>query len=73
MRAFIHRIDKKTGRDLLGTYPNGRVSNEYATFQTFKRYCLKNLERGYSYHVELFYNWDNRYGKPNEDFIYKAE
>lgn len=72
MQAFIHRM-RDNGTDELGTYPNGRVSNEYKSFRAFKRYALDNLERGYNFHVELFYNWNNRYGTPDKDFVHSTK
>ena len=71
MKAFIHRINPLTGRESLGT-EHSKVTREYKNFSTFTRYCLRNLTPGYEYHVELFYNWNNRYGTPDKDFIYDS-
>ncbi len=70
MKAFIHGIDEQTGRDILGTgFPRGgTVTNAYKNFQSFKRHVLDKLPKG-RFHVELFNDWGNRYGKPDRDFI----
>jgi hypothetical protein len=70
MKAFVHK--QVDGIDRLGTGVNaGLVTPKYSTLTSMKRCFLDKLPPG-TYHVEGFYNWDNRYGKPDVDFVYEV-
>ena len=69
MKAFINKIDEETGREILGSI-DSRVSNDYKTLSSLRRYAFKNLEQGI-YRVKVYYNWDKKYGKADVDFLYK--
>ena len=62
MRAFIHKLDKDGGILIGGT--NGTVTGEYKTWGNLLKYGTRGLAPGW-YRIEAFYNWDNRYGKPD--------
>jgi hypothetical protein len=63
MKAFIHEANEN-GQGKCGT---GRVTPEYQNIENMKRYCLNYLPKG-NYVVEVFYNWDNRYGQADLTF-----
>lgn len=69
MRAFVHKMNAD-GMDRLGTGQDaGMVSPEYKRLSNLCRHFLDKLPAG-KYHVEVFRNWDNRYGKPDIDFVH---
>jgi hypothetical protein len=69
MRAFVHL--RTNGRDALGT-GHSWVTPEYIGVGSMKRNFLDKLPAGL-YHVEVFHNWDNRYGTPDRDFVYEVK
>lgn len=73
MRAFVWKVHKFIAHDgkEFNTLREGQVSPEYKSLATFTRYFLKNLKG--LFYVELFYNWDNRYGKPSLSFNWSVE
>ena len=69
MKAFIHKQDN--GRDTLGSFNGirgGFVTKNYNTIVDLIRHSLRGLSLG-EYHIEAFYNWDNRYGKSDIDIV----
>jgi hypothetical protein len=65
VKAFVTKLDSQ-GRFILGTsYP--RITPQYISLTKLKRFFLSKLSTG-NYLVEVFYNWDNRYGKPSVSF-----
>lgn len=68
MRAFVSKI--VDGRTTVGT-TNNRVTGDYKTRKNLIRFGVRPiLNLGESAQVELFYNWDNRYGQADETFKY---
>ena len=66
MRAFVHKL--VNGRPGLGT-DNGHVTREYKTQARLVKFgVLPLLKHGEQAQVELFYNWDNRYGLADKVF-----
>jgi hypothetical protein len=56
------------GRPGLGS--NGHVTREYKTQDGLIRFgVLPLLKSGEQAQVELFFNWDNRYGKADKVFV----
>jgi hypothetical protein len=65
MKAFVHKI--VNGRPGLGSH--GSVTSEYKTQANLIRFgVMPRLKFGESAQVELFYNWENRYGSPDKVF-----
>jgi len=63
MRAFVSKL--VNGRTTCGTEHNS-VSNEYKSMKQLIRFgVLPILKTGEDALVEVFMNWDNRYGKPD--------
>lgn len=63
MRAYISKL--VDGRTTCGTTYNS-ISNEYVSQANLMRYgVLPRLQVGQDALVEVFLNWDNRYGKPD--------
>jgi hypothetical protein len=63
MRAYISKL--VNGRTTCGTEHN-RVSREYQSQSHLLRFgVLPMLQVGGDALVEVFLNWDNRYGKPD--------
>ena len=60
MKAFINRVDGRTGQPFLP----GIVTGDYKRYQNLLAYALRNLSPGW-YEVETFFNWENRYGEPD--------
>ena len=66
IRSYVHKT--VNGRDCLGTGVHaGMVTPDYKTVNNLFRHFLSPLPPG-EYHVEVFYNWDKRYGTPDLDF-----
>jgi len=66
MRAFVHKI--VNGKPGLGS--NGRVTGQYKTQTNLVKFgVLPFLKCGESAQVELFFNWDNRYGIADKTFV----
>ncbi len=63
MRAFIHKLDGNDRVKVGGT--NGTVTTEYKTWRNLLKFGTRGLAPGW-YQVEGFFNWDNRYGKPDK-------
>jgi hypothetical protein len=71
IKAFVHKQDEN-GRDQLGTGANaGMVTPAYGSFKAMRRYFLDLLPDG-NYHVEVFHNWDKRFGSPDLDIVYRV-
>ena len=70
MRAFIHAVDPDTGQDMLGT-DNSMVTNEYKTVGNLLKHAVQPfMDRHGSAHVEIFYDWGNRYGEADQQFTF---
>jgi len=69
MKAFIYK--QNDGRDTLGTWSGSRggwITVSYANLDKLLRLSFKDKPDG-EYHVEAFYNWENRYKKADVDEI----
>ena len=69
IKAFVYAV--VDGRDTCGTYSSneGRgafVTNAYASLSNLIKFGLRDMPPGI-YHIEGFYDWGNRYGKPDVD------
>ncbi len=63
MRAYVSRL--VDGRTTCGT-ENNSVSREYKSQAQLLRFgVLPLLREGQDALIEVFLNWDNRYGKPD--------
>ena len=65
MKAFVTKYHTD-GKPLLGS-SNVSITPNYQSLVNMKRYFLNKLQKG-KYFVEVFINWDNRYGKPDFTF-----
>ena len=61
MRAFLHDFEG------LGT-DHSAVTKEYKSFATLYRYAVLPFLQSHNGQckAEIFYNWSNRYGKPDK-------
>lgn len=68
MKAFLSD-GKGLGSD------HSTVTKEYKSILSLYKYAVKPFmaTHGDYCKVELFYNWDNRYGTPNKLIIYTRE
>lgn len=66
MRAFVNKL--VDGKTVLGSTHNF-VTREYRSTRTLIAHGAQAMLRpNESAIVEVFYNWDTRYGQPNERF-----
>lgn len=64
MRAFLN-----DGKGLGSEHST--VTKEYKTLKTLIKYAVKPFLKKHNYcRVELFNNWDNRYGKPDKILVF---
>ena len=60
MRAFLY-----DGQGLGSDHAD--VTNEYKSLKALKRYAINRFLKVHNFcHADIFYNWDNRYGKADK-------
>ena len=74
MQAFISELNTTTGTPQLGS-DHATVSNKYQNMASMFRYAIKPFMKAHfsDVIVEVYYNFDNRYGTPDMTFIYTFE
>jgi hypothetical protein len=66
MRAYLYD-DKGMGSE------HSTVTRNYKSFGTMLRYAIIPFAKTHDKYckAEIYYNWDNRYGKPDRIYIWK--
>ena len=71
MKAFIHEYNTISKMPRSGS-DHATVTNEYKNVPNMYKYAIKPFMKSHKSDVlvEIFYNWQNRYGTPDEILVY---
>lgn len=74
MRAFVHEYNTISNTPRLGS-AHATITNEYRSIPNMFKYAIKPFMKSHKSDVivEVFYNFDNRYGEPDKTLIYYSD